>query len=57
MKSDRLIELDAALNIDRGPDEQAIAKSPRPSVLGKLSRPLPPPKAKTEKPKHRQKER
>ena len=57
VKSDRLIELDAALNIDRGPDEQAIAKSPRPSVLGKLSRPLPPPKAKTEKPKHRQKER
>ena len=54
-KLDRLTELDVALNIDRrGPQE--VAKASRPSVLGKLSRPLPP-RPKAEKPKRRQQER
>ena len=57
-KSARLIELDAALNIDRGapPPEQAVAKSARPSVLNSLKRPLPP-REKTDKPKRSQPER
>ena len=44
-KSARLAELDVLLNIDRKPspqEEQAIAKSVRPSVLEKLKQPLPP---------------
>ena len=57
-KSARLIELDAALNIDRGapPPEQAVAKSARPSVLDSLKRPLPP-REKSDKPKRSQLER
>ena len=57
-KSARLIELDAALNIDRGapPAEQAVAKSARPSVLEGLKRPLPP-REKNDKPKPHQPER
>ena len=58
VKSARLVELDAALNIDHGPaqEEQAIAKSTRPSVLEGLKRPLPP-KQKPDKPKSRPQER
>ena len=53
-----MIELDAALNIDRGapPAEQAVAKSARPSVLEGLKRPLPP-REKNDKPKPHQPER
>jgi len=61
-KSARLAELDAQLNIDVKPpqEEQAIAKSARPSVLAKLERPLPPRERKVpdmDKPKHREAER
>ena len=58
VKSARLAELDAALNIDGGQThgEQAIAKSARPSVLEGLKRP-PPPRQKSDKPKDRQNER
>ena len=58
VKSARLAELDAALNIDRGtpPAEQAIAKSARPSVLEGLKRPVPP-RQKQDKPKDRRQER
>ena len=57
-KSARLAELDAQLNIDGGPvqEEQAIAKSARPSVLEGLKRPLPP-KQNSDRPKNRQQER
>ena len=42
-KSARLDMLNIQLNIDSGPEhgEEQIAKSERPSVLGKLSAPLP----------------
>ena len=58
-KSARLIELDAALNIDRGapPTEQAVARSARPSVLDSLKRPLPPREKNDKQPKPRQPER
>ena len=57
-KSARLAMLNAQLNIDGpGSGEQSIAKSSRPSVLDKLTRPVPPPKVKAEKPKRRQQER
>ena len=57
-KSARLAELDAALNIDRGapPAEQTVAKSPRPSVLEGLKRPVPP-RQKQDRPKDRRQER
>ena len=60
-KSARLAELDAMLNMDGAArPETAVAKSARPSVLGKLSRPLPPRPPKEpdrSKPKHRDTER
>ena len=58
VKSARLAELDAALNIDHGapPAEQTVAKSARPSVLEGLKRPLPP-RQKPDKPKNDRQER
>lgn len=60
-KSARLAMLNAQLNIDgpgdRGTGAPSIAKRSRPSVLDKLTRPVPPPKVKEEKPKRRQQER
>ena len=58
VKSARLAELDAALNIDHRPatEEQISAKSTRPSVLEGLKRPLPP-RQKPDKPKNRPQER
>ena len=58
-KTARLIELDAALNIDRDapPPEQAVARSARPSVLDSLKRPLPPREKSLDKPKRSQPER
>ena len=58
VKSARLAELDAALNIDHGapPVEQTVAKSARPSVLEGLKRPLPP-RQKPDKPKNDRQER
>ena len=52
-KSARLAELDSLLNIDggHGPEDQAIAKSARPSLLEGLKRPAQPgPEKKTPKP-------
>ena len=57
-KSARLAELDTLLNIDGGTrQEQAIAKSARPSVLDSLKRPLPPREKQHDKPKRSQQER
>ena len=58
-KSARLAELDVLLNIGGAPSqgEQAIAKSPRPSVLDSLKRPLPPREKDPDNPKRPQQER
>ena len=58
-KSARLAELDVLLNIGGAPSqgEQAIAKSPRPSVLDSLKRPLPPREKDPDTPKRPQQER
>ena len=58
-KSARLAELDVLLNIDgsHNQEEQAIAKSDRPSVLDSLKRPLPPREKAPDIPKRTHQER